>query len=84
MGRVVEVAVDQHTSRQRVERSKEIISAAFEVDAQASQQPCQLLQLPSQQHSAGTGGAGVSSDPQIDEGQRQARTAALSLALTYS
>ena len=84
LGRVVEVAVDQHTSRQRVEQSKELISEAFSVDAEAArQQPVPTAQpLHSGRHSGGYVTADAKSE---EEKQSQAAAeAAQSLALTYS
>ena len=85
MGRVVEVAVDQHTSRQRVEQSKELIEEAFEVGAQSGQQ---LRPPPPPRHSSSDATVEVGSDMTAKEGQEQQRNAvseaALSLALTYS
>ena len=85
LGRVVDVALDQHTSRQRVERTKGLISEAFEVSAQAGEQP-HFSSHSRQQRGSRDGSVNIASPAQVEElkQQQSQASAARLLALTYS
>ena len=83
MGRVVEVAVDQHTSRQRVEQSKEVIAAAFDVNAQSQQLPSPKQPNSSRSNHASEAGNKVAAEEKQTP-RATVAPAALSLALSYS